>query len=178
MSGKRSATGARTREAESAELSRHEVAPGDWPEFLGPVLGARRARVTEDRRADSTAYGGLALVHELASAVGLPAELNGRLDLLQRKRPYHESDHVLVQAYNLYVGGECLDDLQNLQCSTAIRRMLGAARLPDPTTAGDFLRRFSEDDLRAGQAAIDACRERVWAERPKRERRTATVDNV
>lgn len=176
MNEKRSATGAWTREAETAGIDRHEVAPGDWPEFFGPVLGARRALVTEDCRADSTAYGGLALAHELASAVGLPAELNERLDLLQRKRPYHESDHVLVQAYNLYVGGECLDDLQNLQCSTAIRRMLGAARLPDPTTAGDFLRRFSEDDLRAGQAAVDACRERVWAALPQRERRTATVD--
>ena len=53
-------------------------------------------------------------------------------------RPYHESDHVLAQALNLYVGGACIEDVANLQHSEAARRIIGACRIPDPTTGGDF----------------------------------------
>ena len=95
----------------------------------------------------STAYGGLSLAAGLLSRLGAARTLNERLDLLSSHRPFTESDHVLAHVYNLFVGGTCLEDLANLQGSEAVLRMLGAARLPDPTTAGDFLRRFDEESL-------------------------------
>ena len=62
--------------------------------------------------------------------------------LFKRHAPYHESDHVLALAYTLYADGTCLEDQAALQGSEAVRRLVGACRIPDPTTAGDFLRRF------------------------------------
>jgi hypothetical protein len=43
---------------------------------------------------------------------------------------------------------------------------LGAQRIPDPTTAGDFCRRFGEADLEALQTAINETRLRVWRTQP------------
>ena len=54
--------------------------------------------------------------------------------------------------------------------------MLGACRIPDPTTAGDFLRRFDEYHLRELQAVIDRAREKVWRKVPRSRRKVATVD--
>jgi hypothetical protein len=96
--------------------------------------------------------------------------------LLKLHLPYHESDHVLTHAYNLFVGGRDLEDIQNLQHSPAVKNLLGACRLPDPTTAGDFLRRFEAEDLEAGQRAIDEARVKIWRKLPKGRRQTATVD--
>ena len=52
-----------------------------------------------------------------------------------------------------------------LQASEPVRRMLGAARIPDPTTAGDFLRRFDAGALEALDSAIDVGQEAVWKRR-------------
>lgn len=41
---------------------------------------------------------------------------------------------------------------------------LGAQRIPDPTTAGDFTRRFSRDDIVKLMESINTVRERVWKE--------------
>jgi hypothetical protein len=123
-----------------------------------------------------TADGGLALAHELAMRLGLDRSLNRHLQLLKLHLPYHESDHVLTHAYNLFVGGRDLEDIQNLQHSPAVKNLLGACRLPDPTTAGDFLRRFEAEDLEAGQRAIDEARVKIWRKLPKGRRQTATVD--
>ena len=39
-----------------------------------------------------------------------------------------------------------LEDIGHVQHSEAIKNLLGACRVPDPTTAGDFLRRFEEQE--------------------------------
>jgi hypothetical protein len=54
--------------------------------------------------------------------------------------------HVLAQTLNLYVSGTCIEDVANLQHSEAVRGIIGACRIPDPTTAGDFLRRLHEQE--------------------------------
>jgi hypothetical protein len=43
---------------------------------------------------------------------------------------------------------------------------LGTQRIPDPTTAGDFCRRFDEGTIEALQAAINETRRRVWRAQP------------
>jgi Transposase DDE domain group 1 len=53
---------------------------------------------------------------------------------------------------------------------------LGARRSPDPTTAGDFCRRFSDSDVQALQDIFDDVRIRVWAGQPDAFFEQATID--
>ncbi len=43
---------------------------------------------------------------------------------------------------------------------------LGAQRIPDPTTAGDFCRRFAEGDVEQLMDTINEARLRVWKQQP------------
>jgi hypothetical protein len=128
------------------------------------------------KRQPATADGGLALAHQLAMGVGLDRSINRHLHLLEFNLPYFESDHVLTHAYNLFSGGRYIEDIASLQDSRAVKNLLGACRIPDPTTAGDFLRRFGEGDLGALQAAIDEARIKVWRALPPRKRRHITLE--
>jgi hypothetical protein len=132
--------------------------------------------VTEDDGI-ATPYGGLALAAGLVQRLGLTKLLADGLKLLRSRRPFSEADHVLTHAYNLYIGGGCIEDIGHLQGSEAVRRMLGAERLPDPTTAGDFLRRFGPAELKQLDACIDEAQQRVWKHRyGKRKQELALVD--
>jgi hypothetical protein len=64
-------------------------------------------------------------------------------------------------------GGTCLQDLELLRHDEVLLDALGARRLPDPTTAGDFCRRFTEDTIQRLQDIIDDTRLRVWAQQPR-----------
>jgi hypothetical protein len=124
-----------------------------------------------------TPFGGLALAVDFVRRFRVAQRIDAHLHLLKLNLPYYESDHVLAQAFSLYVGGTCLEDVAHLQHDDAARRMLGACRLPDPTTAGDFLRRF-DGDVPLGQlrAAIDEVQDAVWRRLSRRRRQWATID--
>jgi hypothetical protein len=142
----------------------------------GPVLGHPKLRLSREP-SDATPYGGLALAAGLVRSLGLAQDLNRELSLLSSHRPFHESDHVLTHVYNLYAGGTCIEDIADLQTSEPVRRMLGAERIPDPTTAGDFLRRFDAGALKALDRVIDRAQEKVWRRRyGKRKAERAIVD--
>ena len=117
-------------------------------------------------RTVATAYGGIGLVHQLVQELKLPQAINSRLHLFRQYRPYHESDHVLSLAYNALCEGQTLDDLEVRRQDEAFLDLLGAERIPDPTTAGDFCRRFRPESLEALQAAFDDARRRIWAQQP------------
>ena len=123
-------------------------------------------------RSEVTPYGGLALVVPFVRRFKVAQILDHQVHVLKQYKPYHESDHILALAFNLYVGGTCLEDLAALQESEAVRRLVGACRLPDPTTAGDFLRRFSAlinpGSLVALRGAIDTVQDAVWQTLAKR----------
>jgi hypothetical protein len=110
----------------------------------------------------STAYGGLALATSLLSRLKAPQAIDAHLSLLRSHRPFHESDHVLTHVYNLFVGGSAIEDIADLQHSEPARRILGASRIPDPTTAGDFLRRFDQAAVQALDRAVDEIQARAW----------------
>jgi hypothetical protein len=135
-----------------------------WPTRPGPVLRHRKLQVTVDERPDVTSAGGLILPLALIRRFGIAEELDSRVQVFKKHLPYHESDHVLSQALMLYLGGTCLEDMSLLQGDPVILKMLDAARTPDPTTAGDFLRRITETQRRALRAANDAVQMRVWKE--------------
>jgi Transposase DDE domain group 1 len=114
---------------------------------------------------DVTPYGGVAAVHRLVTRVGLVEAINDGLHLLKIHLPYHESDHVLNLAYNVLTGGTRLEDIERLRHDVAYMNALGAQLIPDPTTAGDFCRRFGEADVVALMDAVNAVRPKLWAGR-------------
>ena len=63
-------------------------------------------------------------------------------------------------------GGTCLQDIEQRRQDEVYLDALGAQRIPDPTTAGDFCRRFDEPAIEALQAAINDTRVRVWRAQP------------
>jgi hypothetical protein len=155
-------------ERERRVAERHAQA-GHWSAQSRPVFGAGKVSVTAAGSGDVTAVGGLGALHQLAVGVGLPGEIDSRLSLLKVHLPYFESDHVLTLAYNVAAGGTRLEDIERLRHDVGLMDALGAALIPDPTTAGDFCRRFSADDVSALMDAVNAARARVWGTPPARE---------
>jgi len=140
----------------------------NFPEDLSrPVMGGTGVRFDLAGRASGTAYGGVGLMRQLVDRLELPRRIDERLCLFKRHLPYHESDHVLSLAYNALCAGTCLEDLELRRQDEAYLNLLDAERIPDPTTAGDFCRRFERHHLKALQAAFDEARKQVWSEQPK-----------
>lgn len=166
------------RRPRTRKIRRHQNQPLLWPDDKrpGPVFRNRQVRLKTQQRGKVTPYGGLALAHDQAMRLGIDRDINRSIHLLKLHMPYTESDHVLTHVYNLYVGGQCIEDIANLQHSEAVKHLLGACRIPDPTTAGDFLRRFEAYHLDAFQAIIDRAREKVWRKLPRRRKKVGTVD--
>ena len=67
--------------------------------------------------------------------------------VLKRHLPYHESDHILNIAFNILAGGKRIEHIELRRNDEVYLNALGAERIPDPTTAGDFCRRFRESDV-------------------------------
>lgn len=148
----------------------------NWPEQPRPMLGGANICYDVDGRHEAISYGGVGTIHQLAVRSGLIAEINDRLELLKRHLPYHESDHILNIAYNFLTGGSCLQDIELLRNDKAWLDALGAAIIPDPTTAGDFLRRFDENAICELMEAKNTVRKRIWQQQPASFKHTATVN--
>ena len=117
-------------------------------------------------RVHGLASGGIGTMHRLAQHTGLVSAIDRHVEVLKVHLPYHESDHVLGIAYNVLCGGTCLQDIEQRRQDEVYLDALGAQRIPDPTTAGDFCRRFDEATLEALQTAINETRVRVWRAQP------------
>jgi hypothetical protein len=120
--------------------------------------------------------GGIGLMHRLAHKNGLVAAIDRQVNGLKVHLPYHESDHVLSLAYNVLAGGTCIEDLERLRQDEGFLDALGAERIPDPTTAGDFCRRFDESSVRALMAAVNEARRKVWSRQDERFFDEAVID--
>ncbi|MBF8285886.1 MAG: Tnp DDE dom protein [Anaerolineales bacterium] len=143
-----------------------------WPETEGRVMRHPLLHLESDPRGEMTHYGGLVLAQQFVRRFGVAKRLDNGLRLFKRHAPYHESDHVLALAYTLYADGTCLEDQAALQGSEAVRRMVGACRIPDPTTAGDFLRRFrAAQDVEQLSGVTDEVQEAVWSKLARHVRR-------
>jgi len=110
--------------------------------------------------------GGIGALHALARQVGLIDAIDRQLHLLKFHLPYQESDHVLTLAYNALADGTCLQDLELRRTDAVFLDARGAVRLPDPTTAGDFCRRFDEAAIRPLQDLVHDVRVGGGAEQP------------
>jgi DDE family transposase len=120
--------------------------------------------------------GGIGAVHLLVQRLGLADAIDRDLHLLKRHVPYFESDHVLNLSYNLLAGGTCLENLELLRNNETYLNVLDAQRIPDPTTAGDFLRRFEAADLDTLMRILNQKRVGVWQQQPEAFREQAIVE--
>jgi hypothetical protein len=131
----------------------------DQPDFMfkDPNI---RYEIADKTRA--IGCGGIGALHKLVCKLGLDREINKNIFLLQRHVPYWESDHVLNIAYNVITGGTCLEDIERLRNDATYMNVFAAERIPDPTTAGDFLRRFDETSILELQETFNETRAKVW----------------
>ena len=141
--------------------ARHAQA-GHWEARPAPMLSTGPVHYEVGGNVDATCFGGIAAVHRLVTRLGLPEAIDADLELLKVHLPYHESDHVLNLAYNVACGGTRLEDIERLRHDIAYMNALGADLIPDPTTAGDFCRRFSADDVTTLMEAINSVRPKLW----------------
>jgi Transposase DDE domain group 1 len=145
-------------------LRRIEDKPGvERPE---PMLAASNIHYEIGERVRGIAPGGIGAIHLLAQKLGLIDDIDRDLHLLKRHQPYHESDHVLNIAYNLLAGGQRLEHIEVRRNDEVSLDALGAERIPDPTTAGDFCRRFTEADVERLMEVFNETRLRAWAQQP------------
>jgi len=139
----------------------------NWEDQPRPMFQGTNIQYEVDGRNKGIAQGGIGAIHRLAKKTGLIKAINQNLHLLKRHLPYHESDHVLNLAYNVMAGGTRLEDIELRRRDEAWMDALGAKIIPDPTTAGDFLRRFKEKDVETLMDLINECRLQVWEQQPK-----------
>jgi hypothetical protein len=117
-------------------------------------------------RVQGLSPGGIGAMLLLARRIGLIHDIDHNLHLLKRHSPYHESDHVLNIAFNILAGGKRIEHLELRRNDEVYLDALGAERLPDPTTEGDFCRRFSAPDVVTLMDAVNTTRLRVWSQQP------------
>jgi hypothetical protein len=145
-------------------LRRIENQPG--VERSTPMMTASNIHYEIADRTRAVAPGGIGAIHLMARKIGLIDDIDESLHLLKRHLPYHESDHVLNIAYNLLSGGSRLEHLEVRRNDEVYLDALGARRIPDPTTAGDFCRRFAGADVERLMGTFNEARLRVWKEQP------------
>ena len=117
-------------------------------------------------RQQAIASGGIGLIHRMVKVLELDKAINQHVSLFKLYLPYSESDHVLNMAYNIFAGGTCIDHLEFRRKDEAYLNALGASRIPDPTTAGDFCRRFNSVSIWMLMEVFNSIRTRVWKQQP------------
>jgi hypothetical protein len=147
-----------------------------WPEQEQPMFQASNIEYDVADRTRALDVGGIGAIHLLARQTGLIEAIDEKLELLQIHLPYHESDHVLNIAYNILAGGTCLEDLELRRTNEVYLDALGTQRTPDPTTAGDFCRRFESGDVMSLMDAVNDTRLRVWKQQPPAFFKQAIID--
>jgi len=141
-----------------------------------PMFSSAGVQYELAERTRGIAAGGMGAMSLLVEHVGLVASIDRSVHVLKRHLPYHESDHVLNIAYNLLAGGTCLEHIELRRNDEVFLDALGVVSIPDPTTAGDFCRRFNEEQIHALMETINEARLNVWKEQPPEFFEEALID--
>lgn len=153
------------------KLSRRErrvmqrIDPANWS-GRSPMIAPPAIQYELSDRVQATTAGGLGVMQALVKQLDLAQTINRTCPIFKLRLPYSEADHVLNIAYNLLAGGGCLEHLELRRNDEAYLNALGAERIPDPTTAGDFCRRFTNWDVFALQESFHEARLKVWQQQP------------
>ena len=141
-----------------------------------PMFGGGPIQYEMSARSEAMHCGGIGAAQSIVATTGLAEAIDASLFLLEHHSPYHESDHVLNLAYNILAGGTCLDDLHILRANPAYLNGLGAKRIPAPSTAGDFIRRFGRAHVLLLMDTVNKVRTKLWLRQAKAFREEATLD--
>jgi len=141
-----------------------------------PLLGTSNIHYEMGEKSQGMSYGGIGAIHLMAGRVGLMRDINRQVPLLKLNLPYWESDHVLNIAYNVLLGGVRLEDIELRRNDEVYLNALNVERIPDPTTSGDFTRRFGANHVVALMEAINTSRRRVWKKRGRKLLKDACID--
>jgi hypothetical protein len=140
------------------------------------VIGANAVKYELAERTQAICHGGIGMMLKMARKTGLVTEIDRRVQLLKCHAPYQESDHVLAHVLNMYCGGTRLEHLELLRNNPAVLDAVGADSIPDPTTAGDFCRRFDEGRIESLMEAVHQSRLNVWREQSPEFFKEAIID--
>ena len=132
--------------------------------------------VRENKRSPLLGYAGIVPVRNLIKKLDIASTIDRSVSVLKRHRPYFESDHVLNFVYNFLTGGEAINDIERLQEAQGFLRILGTDRIPDPTTAGDFLVRFHENDIAKLQDSLDTVQDKAFSLLDSKRKERATIE--
>ena len=138
----------------------------DLRDCAKPMFTASNIQYELGERGRGIGYGGIGAIQLLVRKLRFAEAIDGRLRLLKFHLPYHESDHVLNLVYNALCDGTCLEDIELRRNDEAFLDALGARRIPDPTTAGDFCRRFQPEDVHTLLEVCNDIRQKAWAGQP------------
>lgn len=145
-------------------------------QFQSPMIKPPKATYQLAEKQQAVSCGGIGMIMELVKQVELRKQINRAVPIFKVYAPYDETDHVLNIACNLLTGGTCLEHLEIRRNDEAYLDALGAVRIPDPTTAGDFCRRFSSLQLLNLMQAINRSRQTVWKQQPNEFFDVATIE--
>lgn len=140
------------------------LAKTSLPEHLGPMLNPGSIEYDVADRNRGMVYGGIGAVQLLIKQLELDKAINAHLNIFKLHNPYYESDHILNIALNILCNGDCLEDIERLRNDAVYLDAIGAERIPDPTTAGDFCRRFTSFQVEILQDTINEVRQKVWGQ--------------
>lgn len=143
----------------------HRIDKAQWSGRT-PMLQTPAIKYELSDKQQAISAGGLGTILQLIGQLDLQKTINQAIPLLKLHLPYDEADHVLNIALNLLAGGTCLDHLEVRRTDEAYLNAVGAERIPDPTTAGDFCRRFSQLDVLQLLQAFNRVRSKVWQQQP------------
>lgn len=138
-----------------------------WEGQPEPMMTGGNVHYEVAERTRAVNCGGIGAIHLMAQKLGLIEEIDRQVHVLKRHVPYHESDHVMNLAYNALLDGVRLEDIELRRNDEAFLDGLGAQRIPDPTTSGDFTRRFDSGSIVDLMEAINTTRQQVWKRQPK-----------
>jgi hypothetical protein len=141
-----------------------------------PVFSGDGIHYQLAERTRGIAAGGMGAMQLLVGHVGLAERIDERVHVLKRHLPYHESDHVLSIAYNILAGGTRLEHIELRRNDEVFLDALGVESIPDPTTAGDFCRRFNIGNIQQLMEAINETRLAVWRQQPDEFFEEAVID--
>lgn len=152
---------------EKAKIHRRlaKLEGGCRPRGPNPEFSHRKVTYEMAERTRAISAGGIGAIHNLVRDLGVAEALDAGVSVLKQHRPYFESDHILNIAYNVLCGGQTLDDIELRRNDLGYLELLGARAIPDPTTSGDFCRRFEESDCWDLMDAINRVRLKAWQAR-------------
>lgn len=143
-----------------------EAEGGQAPRRGGPEFTVEGLKYEMAERISAIPYGGIGAMLMLAEKAGLRRMVDRHLGVLKQRRPYTDSDHVLNIAFNVLCGGRVLDDIEIRRNDLVYLDALGARTIPDPTTSGDYCRRFDTDRICRLQQIFNETRLEVWRRQP------------